>query len=424
MASTSEITIEFLGPKGDGAGKGPRGRVFVEGGLPGDVVRAKTWRGEDEIVRGEITEIVKPSHHRTQAPCKYYDVCGGCTLQHAKAEFYRGWKQDVVRDALKKLNLQPRRWEEPVFIEGGTRRRATFAVKKVGNRAIMGYYRRRSKEITDIDSCLVIAPEIISMRDRLKPLLPEIMQDKRGIDVFIQFVGGTYDVVITGPIGPKAEPDMRTREAVADIARKAKIARVGWRLRDRDDIDTLIENTKPTATFGELRVGLPAAAFLQPTLAGEQALVDAVMALLPNKKGHYADLFSGCGTFSGPMLARGTVDAYESVDSAIKALVKSKGTLPLKAFKRDLFRNPLRRDEANRYDAIVFDPPRAGAREQVQALASCKVPLIVGVSCNPATFARDARILCDGNFRLDSVKVVDQFTWSHHVEIVASFIRK
>ncbi|NBX65518.1 MAG: class I SAM-dependent RNA methyltransferase [Proteobacteria bacterium] len=424
MASTSEVTIEYLGPKGDGIGKGQRGRVYIEGGLPGDRVRAKTWRGEDDIIRGEVTDIIAPSQHRIQPPCKYYDQCGGCTLQHAKADFYRNWKLGVVEGALKKLNLHARRWDEPVFIGGGTRRRATFAVKRVRDKVVMGYYKRRSKEITDIESCLVVMPEIIKMRDTLKPFLVDIMQEKRGLDVFIQYVGGAYDVVFTGPLGVKGEPDMRTREAVADIARKARIARIGWRMHEREDIEILIENQKPTATFGELRVGLPPAAFLQPTLEGEKALSDSVMALMPNKKGHYADLFSGCGTFSGPMLARGSVDAYESVDPAIKALVKAKGALPLKAFKRDLFRNPLRRDEANRYDAIVFDPPRAGAREQAQALATGNVPLLIGVSCNPATFARDARILCDGNYRLETMRVIDQFTWSHHVEIVASFSRK
>jgi 23S rRNA (uracil1939-C5)-methyltransferase len=144
--------------------------------------------------------------------------------------------------------------------------------------------------------------------------------------------------------------------------------------------------------------------------------------LLPSS-GRFADLFSGCGTFTGPMLERGPVDAYETVESAIRALDKAKADKSLKAFRRDLFSNPLRRDEANRYDAIVFDPPRAGAPEQVKALASGRTPLIVGVSCNPATFARDARILVDGGYRLDSVKVIDQFTWSHHVELVAGFTR-
>ena len=141
-------------------------------------------------------------------------------------------------------------------------------------------------------------------------------------------------------------------------------------------------------------------------------------------KGKFADLFSGSGTFTGPMLARGSVDAYDSVAPAIRALEKAKGALPLKAFRRDLEREPLTREEANRYDAIVFDPPRAGAAEQAKALASAKTPVLIAVSCNPASFARDARTLVDGGYKLDSVKVIDQFTWSHHVELVAGFVKR
>jgi 23S rRNA (uracil1939-C5)-methyltransferase len=168
---------------------------------------------------------------------------------------------------------------------------------------------------------------------------------------------------------------------------------------------------------------LPPLAFLQPTPAGEATLVSAIMEFLP-KNGTFADLFCGCGTFSGPMLQRGTVDAYDSIESAIRALDKSKGAKPLKAVQRDLFRNPLQYAEANKYDAIVFDPPRIGAHEQAKTLAVSTTPILIGVSCNPATFARDARILVDGGYVFESIKVVDQFTWSHHVELVAAFTKR
>ncbi|MBU6235039.1 MAG: class I SAM-dependent RNA methyltransferase [Alphaproteobacteria bacterium] len=424
MAAQTEVTIKYLGPKGDGVGQTTRGRIYVEGGLPGDVLRVRPWRAEDDIVRGEIQGIITPSPERIKPPCKHYDQCGGCTLQHASPDFYRHWKQGIVYDALEKQGLRPRKVLEPVFLDGGKRRRATFACVKRGDRITMGYYKRRSDHITDIDTCLVVDPAILKLRDRLKTLLLPVLKDGRPTDVFIQYAGGVYDMVITGGIGKKGEPDLQMREALATLAREGKIARIGWRGRERDPIEVMIESEAPTITFGEMRVPLPPAAFLQPTPEGEKALVDGVMALMPERKGHYADLFSGCGTFAGSMLARGSVDAYESVDPAIKSMVKAKGALPLKAFKRDLFKNPLRRDEANRYDAIVFDPPRAGAREQCAELAKCRVPLLIAVSCNPATFARDARVLCDGGYRLDTVKVVDQFTWSHHVELVASFTRK
>jgi len=239
-------------------------------------------------------------------------------------------------------------------------------------------------------------------------------------------IGGRFELAITGPVGKKGKPDLPVREAIAELAHKADINRISWRARERDqrdDIEVMIERNPLIAKFGALDVALPPLAFLQPTQAGETALVEAVMELLP-ASGKFADLFAGSGTFSGPMLGRGSVHAYESVGPAIRALDKARGPLPLKAFRRDLDREPLRREEANRYDAIVFDPPRAGAAEQVKALASAKTPLLIAVSCNPATFARDARILVDGGYRLDSVKVIDQFTWSHHVELVAGFSKR
>lgn len=419
----TEVSIRYLGPKGDGVADGPRGRIFVEGGLPGDRVRVRTWRDEEGIVRGEVVGLLQPSRHRRQAPCPHYDVCGGCTLQHADDGFYRNWKLDLVSETLKKNGLTPRKWETPVFIEGGSRRRATFAAYRKRDRVVMGYFRRRSKDVADISACLVADPALFELRDALRPHLAKILQEGKMADVFLQRVGNNFDMVITGRVGTKGEPDLAVREAVAELVRKTKVSRVGWRARGRDAVDIIIEREPLLADFGALSVPLPPAAFLQPTLEGEQALVQAVMGLLP-AKGHFADLFSGCGTFTGPMLARGSVDAFESVEPAIKALTRARGALPLKAVKRDLFKSPLRREDLSRYDAVVFDPPRAGAKEQCAAMATAKVPLLVGVSCNPSSFARDARILCDGGYRLDTVRVVDQFTWSHHVELVASFTRK
>ncbi|HEY1983573.1 MAG TPA: hypothetical protein VGH13_26115, partial [Xanthobacteraceae bacterium] len=276
---------------------------------------------------------------------------------------------------------------------------------------------------TDIATCLVVDPAIMDLRARLATLLAPILQEGKLASAFIQTVNGQFDIVITGPIGKHGKPDMQVREALAQLAQKSNCDRISWRANLGDAAEVMIDINPVLARFGNLEVALPPLAFLQPTLAGEHALVDAVMEALP-KTGKFADLFSGCGTFTGPMLERGPVDAYESIGPAIRALDKARGAGPLKAIRRDLFRNPLRRDEANRYDAIVFDPPRAGAQEQVTALASSRTPVLVAVSCNPATFARDARILVDGGYWLDSVKVIDQFTWSHHVELVATFTKR
>ncbi|MCB1539096.1 MAG: class I SAM-dependent RNA methyltransferase [Rhodospirillales bacterium] len=418
-----DLTIHKLGPKGDGIHESARGRIYVERALPGDVVQAKIHRGDDGILRGRIAQIIRPSEHRITPLCPFYESCGGCSAQHMEDAWYREWKQDIVREALHRQGLNPRHWRDPVFIGPGTRRRATFALFKKGKALHMGYYRRRSRQVADIPACLVTAPEIMDLRARVLPLIAPVVQEGRAVDVFIQMAGGAFDLAITGPVGRKGQPDLALREAAARLIAETPVARVSWRARERDAPELVLERDKPVAAFGALRVVLPPMAFLQPTRDGEAALTGAVMDLLP-ERGKFADLFSGCGTFTGPMLARGPVDAYESVDPAIRALNGARGTLPLRAIRRDLFKNPLRRDEANRYDAIVFDPPRAGCAEQARTLASGRVPVLVGVSCNPATFARDARTLVDGGYRLETVQVVDQFTWSHHVELVAQFTKK
>ena len=419
---TGTLRIDELGPKGDGIHKAQRERIYVDRALPGDNVRADLHRGEDGILRGDLIEVVQASPHRVKAPCVNYEVCGGCTLQHAEDGFYRNWKVEIVRDALRKRSLSPRVWREPVFLPGGNRRRATFAAFKKNNHVTLGHFRRRSDRLTDISVCLIADPAIMALRAKLVTLLAPVLQDGFSAGIFIQTVGGQFEIVITGPIGKTGKPDPQVRDAITQLAEAAEVDRIGWRASDRDHVEVIVQRHPLRAKFGVLDVALPPLSFLQPTKAGEDALVAAVMELMP-RSGKFADLFSGCGTFSGPMLERGAVDAYENVGPAIRALEKSKGAKPLRAFSRDLFKDPLRRNEANRYDVIVFDPPRAGAQEQVKALASSKTPRLIAVSCNPATFARDARILVDGRYRLDSVKVIDQFTWSHHVELVALFTK-
>jgi len=418
-----DLLIHELGPKGDGVHRSHGGTVYVDRALPGERIQATVRRGDDGVLRGDLLKVIKASPHRVKAPCPNYDVCGGCTLQHAKDEFYRHWKLDIVRDALRGKGLKPRVWHDPVFLPAGDRRRANFTAYKKNNIVILGHTRRRAHQVTDIASCLVADPGVMDMRQRLTGLLALILQEGKPAAAFIQAVDGQFDIVVTGPVGKTGKPDRETRAAIAQFARDANVSRVSWRANLDDGAEIIVESRPFTARFGALDVILPPLAFLQPTQAGEDALVAGVMELLP-RAGKFADLFSGCGTFTGPMLERGAVDAYESVGSAVRALDKAKGMRPLKAIRRDLFLNPLRRDEANRYDAIVFDPPRAGAQAQARTLASARTPLLVAVSCNPNTFARDARILVDGGYRLDSVRVVDQFSWSHHVELIAGFTKR
>lgn len=417
----SDLSIRHLGPKGDGIHLGTGGgRVFVERAIPGDRVKARVFNDGDGIPRGEILKILEPSPHRQKPPCIHYERCGSCTLQHLSTGYYRDWKTALVREAFQKQDLRPRRWLDTIFVGRSNRRRATFTAEKRREKVILGYYRRRSQEVADIDSCLIADPRLLELREEIKPFLGRILKDGISADVFLQIVGDGADMVVTGPVGRHGEPDTMVREAMEQLVKASPISRISWRARERDSIEPMVTRRPVTATFGSLKVNLPPAAFLQPTPEGEQALVKAVLAALP-AEGKFVDLFSGCGTFSGPMLARGAVDAYESIPQMVNALSKAARGKKLKVFRRDLFRSPLRREEINRYHAVVFDPPRAGCLEQVTAMASSRVRTLIGVSCNPATFARDARALCNGGYRLQTLQAIDQFLWSHHVEVVGVF---
>lgn len=417
-----ELDIQELGPKADGIHRSSSGVVYVDRAVPGDRVEATVRTDAAGLYRGEITRVLEPSAHRQRPPCLHYDRCGNCTLLHVTSDYYRDWKIQLVKEAFAKQRLSPVRWLEPKFLPSGNRRRATFAAFRERGKVTLGYYKRRSKDIAPIDRCLVAHPKLFEMREVLRPYLANLLVDGGySADVFIQLVGDAADVAITGPVGLDGIPDDRVAQIAEELVTLTPIARVSWRADETEAFEMLVERDDDAlgVSFGKLRVRLPPAAFLQPTEAGERALVEAVMEALP-EKGHFADFFSGSGTFTGPMLGRGSVDAFEASPDAVDALRHAKGNERLKAYRRDLFQNPLRK-ELGRYDAVVFDPPRGGCVELASALSQSTVPRLVGVSCNPATFARDARWLVGGGYVLESLQIVDQFFGSHHVEMVGVF---
>lgn len=411
----SELNIDSLGPLGDGVCRSRRGSIFVDRALPGDRLKARIRRDDRGVVRGEIVEIIEASEYRSAAPCPHFEQCGNCTLQHLNPQFYRSWKVESVKEALRKQGLRPDKWLRTIFIQGNSRRRVTLSAHLNRGKLVLGYYRRRSQEIVEITSCLVSEPSLIELSEKLKPVLRKSLSGSTAIDIFLQCVGETVDMVLTGPLGRSVNPE--------EFLKIDPIARVSWRKKYGEPLRVMAQNGPLTALFGSLQVTLPPGAFMQPTEEGEAALVKAVMAALPSK-GHFADLFSGCGTFSGQMLARGPVDAYESNTASVKALTAAIGRNPLRVFQRDLVARPLRSNDLKRYVAVVFDPPRAGCIEQVIELSRSHVATLIGVSCNPATFARDARILREGGYWLQSVQVIDQFLWSHHMELVGVFGRR
>ncbi|MCA0202537.1 MAG: hypothetical protein LCH56_17210, partial [Proteobacteria bacterium] len=235
------LDIHDLAPLGDGIHRAERERVYVDRTLPGDVVEARIQKPSGGIVRADIERIVESSPHRVKAPCPHYDLCGGCTLQHANDDFYRAWKVETVRTALSRQNVEPAAWLDPVFLPEGKRRRVTFAAFKKKNVVTLGYHRRRSHTIADISACLIADAAIMEMRRKLAAALAPILADEKPADIFLQMVGAQFDLAITGAVGKKGRPDLAIYEAAAELAHKLGIARIAWRAKEYNEAEVLVE---------------------------------------------------------------------------------------------------------------------------------------------------------------------------------------
>lgn len=421
----AEFVIDSVGRRGDGVGYVGGRPAFVPGALPGEVVRARLDADRGEGHPARLLEILKPSPQRVAPPCPYYEQCGGCSLQHWSDDAYKSWTRERVEALLARNDLHPATWGDAVFVPDRTRRRATLAATKDKGVFRFGYHRARSHNVTDIPDCLVLSPRLQTLMNDIRPYIAKLLYDGQAIDVFLQDTGGALDVVITGQIGARRQPQLREQEMMGEISSACGIARISWRLKERDEPEIMMAAAPVLKGAGRLSVPLPPGAFMQPSAAGEDALVAAVRAALTGRATKkIADLFAGCGTFAGPLLEYGAVHAVEGDEAAVKALANAARMVSgLSVEKRNLFTDPLSPLELKNYDAVLFDPPRAGALAQATQLAASKVPVVIGVSCNPATFARDAALLCGGGYTLQSVQLVDQFTWSAHVELVGVFTR-
>lgn len=423
------VDVKTLGPQGDGIAVLEGGQsVYVSRSAKGDTLRLKVHKNKQGIHRGEILEIVKEGEGRTKAPCPHYEECGGCQLQHISDDVYRSWKTDLVYNALEQRNVVVEQVLDPVFVPAGSRRRTNWVALAQGGELKLGYHQQRSHKIADVDECLILTPELNKRKEAIKPYLKRLLRDSKRASIFMQMADGKADMLITGELASrKGEMDLAIMEAVAECAQKADIARISWRVKDSNTPSTMIECESFTKKFGRLSVALPPGAFMQPSAIGEKALVDAVMnaigAHVKKKRPRFADLFAGSGCFAGYMVERGSVDAFEYAEKPINLLSKAAGGIGITATERNLFERPLTVKELTAYDAVVFDPPRAGAKEQVEQLAGSKVPLVIGVSCNPKSFARDAAALIAGGYTLKTLQCVDQFVYSSHVEIIGVFTR-
>ncbi|MBB3930519.1 23S rRNA (uracil1939-C5)-methyltransferase [Kaistia hirudinis] len=405
---SERLTITALGHEGDGIAEAATGRVFVPFTLPGETILADV-EGE----RGQLAEIVAPSADRVAPACRHFGTCGGCAVQHMAPEAYHAWKRSLVVDAFAQRGIEAE-VDPLVPLAPHTRRRAVFSVLKEGNEVTLGFNRRESHDILAIEECPLLVPGIEKRLPMLAGLALRLAERGKRARMTVTATDTGLDVAFEG--GRKlGRSDF---ESLGHGAEANAIARLTIAGRE------IFASRLPELRGDKLVLYPAAGGFLQAAAPSEAALIDLVETAV-GKSNPVADLFSGIGTFTLRLARRAPVLAVEGDDELLKALDRSMrfstGIRTITMRKRDLFLNPMAPPELKPFKAVAFDPPRAGAKAQAEMLAKSVVPTIVGVSCNPATLARDARILIDGGYRLTRVTPVDQFLWSSHVEAVAVF---
>ncbi|WP_420145918.1 class I SAM-dependent RNA methyltransferase [Sphingobium sp.] len=362
--------------------------------------------------------IVFGVHHVVEPPCRHFPSCGGCQIQQLDDDSYADFVTGRVVGALTGQGLSADAVLPPHISPPMTRRRASLRAARAGHRVTIGFAEEGSHKLIDLDMCFVLDPRLFGLIAPLRGLLGTILPDKRAAHVRMSMTDQGVDLLLEGVNVEGLAAD----EALGDFARGHGLARLT--IDEGDGPQTRWEPEAVTVSFGGVPVGFPPFAFLQATPDGEAALVGAVRDALP-EKGAIADLFAGLGTFALALGEGRPVYAGEGARDAIMALklAGARAQRRMVADHRDLFRRPLTPEELNRFAAVVLDPPRAGAKEQVLQLAASNVPVIAYVSCNPASFARDAVHLTAAGYRIDSVKPVGQFRWTTHVELVGIFRR-
>lgn len=420
MADLIKVTIESLGAQGDGIASLDGTPVFVPGAAPGDRVTAAVTETRKNGLSCELVDIIEDGGNRREPPCQHFEKCGGCQLQYLSEQSYKGWIKERAAMALAHHGFDAALVAEPEISPPASRRRVALKAIAVPGRLILGFNEHKSHKVVDLKECPVTHPDILAVLKPMRKLLMDTLPLRMIADVHVTVTSTGLDILIDAPM----ELDLAAREAWTAFANTHDIAAIHW--RDQGFLDPVLIRCEPMMDFSGTRVPLSPAAFIQATGEGENVLVGAVVEAAKGYK-RVADLFCGMGTFTFPLAKEHQVLAVEGAKQALDALTaganQATGLRQIIAKHRDLFRRPLTPKELEAFDVVVFDPPRAGAKEQAIELATSAVKCIIAVSCNPNTFSRDARILADGGYTLEKVIPVDQFLWSPHLELVGVFKR-
>ncbi len=410
---TEQLTIARLGHRGDGIAETPSGPVFVPYVLPGETVTVDAVPGHPD--RRHLLHVDRPSHERIAPVCKHFGICGGCAMQHWSLAEYHQWKRSLVVEALAQAGLVASVDEQLIDAHGQGRRRATLHARRgVHDLLEVGFTAPRAHHIVAIDRCPILAPGLDGAIAAAWAIAEVLKPANKPLDIQATATGTGMDIDVRGS-GPLTSARTTAVARVAEQHKLARLTRHG---------ELVAQQGQPVLQIGRASVPLPPGAFLQATEEGEAALAKLVIEHAGPAR-RVADLFCGIGTFALRLAQTARVTAADSDAAAIKALqgARGDGSKPIEANARDLFRRPLMAAELKNVDAVVFDPPRQGAEAQSRELAKSAVPTVIAVSCDAATFARDARVLVGGGYRLARVSAVDQFRYSFHVEIVGKFER-
>lgn len=415
MADIERLVIDHVGHRGDGVATVGGESVYVPYTLSGETVEAAPVPGHHPD-RRRLVAVEKASPERIAPFCPHFGVCGGCAIQHWETERYRAWKRDIVVTTLAQDGIACE--VAPLVDAHGAGRRRITLHARMGTHEVLkvGFAAVSSHDIVPIDRCPILDPHLDGAVEAAWAVAEPLIGVGKPLDIQVTATAVGLDVDVRGS-GPVSTKLIGKLSEVAKQHGLARLTRHG---------ELVLMRTTPVITVGTAQVALPPGSFLQATVAGEETLAALVVDHCKRAK-HVADLFCGVGPFALRLAEKSRVTAFDSDAGSIAALqaaVKATpGLKPLKAEMRDLFRRPLVPQELRDYDTVVFDPPRQGAQAVATHLASSKIPTVVAVSCNVATFARDAKILIDGGYKIDGVTPVDQFRHTPHVELVARFRR-
>jgi len=404
------LAVAYLGVRGDGVADGLHGPVFLPFTLPDEEVLVEFGAPSPKLLA-----IERASVDRVGPICRHFGDCGGCRLQHWRHAPSLVWKRGLVLEALRAQGIEAH-VASIVDAHGAGRRRAIFHARRDAKGTHVGFMRMGSHAIIAIEECPILAPSMAMSLSVATDVAEILTKSNKPLDIAVTATDAGLDIAVKGH-GPLTPAES---ERVVALATRHDLARCA------NHNEVIVERRQPLMVIGSCRVAPPPGVFLQPTMQGEAALA-ALVADGVGEARNIVDLFCGIGPFALRLAAKAQISAFDSEADAIAALIKAargvSGLKPVRGEARDLFRRPLLPLEINGFDAIILNPPRQGAQAQIRELARSRALRVVYVSCNAATFARDAAVLIRSGFRLERVTPVDQFRYNFHVELVGVFIR-